>query len=557
MTVRRWMIASFAAGAVFFGGPAAARAIRPSSVADAPGRDYAGNDACRRCHQRIYESYAQTAMARTSGPALQGILAGSFTHARSGVRYRVFQMGDDAVLAYERPGDVQLQGSQTLEYYIGSNTRGRAYLFEIDGFLYQTPINYYARDRVWGMSPGYDSLTEMPLNHAVDTSCLFCHTGRVRPTVPGTVNEFDGAAFLQNGVACEACHGPGGAHIEGRAPMVKMVNPAKLTGEPRDSICLQCHLEGESRIRREGKKLEDYRPGDRLSDYLSIFVRDDASRGRPGAVSQVELLAASVCRRKSGDGMTCITCHDPHMQPSADASGRYYRERCLTCHARSSANSHFDREECTSCHMPRLPSADIGHTAVTDHRILRNPKAARPSSPIKESAKEPHLVQFANARPDTRDLGLAYAELALRGDQPAGREALRLLHEALPAHPADPDLLTWLGYLHQTRDDLKRASEYYERALANDPHRALAATNLGVIYAQQGMLKKALPLWQETFERNPQASEVGVDLAIGLCAAGDAADAYKVVQRVLRHNPDFGPARQLLKRSGERVRCDN
>jgi Flp pilus assembly protein TadD len=548
MTVRRWMIESLAAAAVF-GATATACAIFASG-ANVPNRDYVGNEACRRCHQRIYDSYAQTAMARTSGPALQGILAGSFTHARSGVSYRTFQIGDEAVLAYERPGDAQLHGSQTLKYYIGSNTRGRAYLFEIDGFLYQTPINYYARDRVWGMSPGYDSLTEMQLNHAVDTSCLFCHTGRVRQTVSGTVNEFDGPAFLQNGVACEACHGPGGAHLERHAPMV---NPAKLTGEPRDSICLQCHLEGESRIRREGRRLEDYRPGDRLSEYLSIFVRDDASHGRPGAVSQVELLAASACRRKSGDAMTCITCHDPHVEASAQASARYYRDRCLTCHARTSRNPHFDHDECTSCHMPRLPSADIGHTAVTDHRILRNPKAARTSS----STREPHLVQFENARPDTRDLGLAYAELALRGDQPAAREALRLLHEALPAHATDPELLTWLGYLHQTRDDLQQAAAYYERALANDPHRALAATNLGVIYAQRGMLKKALQLWGETFERNPQASELGVDLAIGLCAAGDAADAHRVVQRVLRHNPDFGRARQLLKRSAERARCDN
>src|SRR5262249_37915487 len=132
--------------------------------------------------------------------------------------------------------------------------------------------------------------------------------------------------------------------------------------------------------------------------------------------------------------------------------------------------------------------------------------------------------------------------LALRGDQHAGREALRLLQQALPAHPADPDLLTWLGYLHQTRENLQEARGYYERALANDRYRALAATNLGVIDAQRGMRRKALRLWRETFGRNPQATEMGVDLAIGLCAAGDAADAGSVLRRVLRHNPDLGRA---------------
>jgi len=330
-----------------------------------------------------------------------------------------------------------------------------------------------------------------------------------------------------------------------------MINPATLSGERRDSVCLQCHLEGQSRIRRSGRRLEDYRPGDRLSDYLSIFVAADAAKTQPAAVSQVESLAASSCKRNAGDAMSCVTCHDPHLKPAAQTSAGYYRDKCLTCHARAAANSHFEAIECTSCHMPRLESADIAHTAVTDHRILRDPKHARTSQPV----ARPQLVQFGNARPDPRDLGLAYAELGLHADQSAGREARRLLEMALPRYPADPDVLTWLGYLHQRQDDRTGAAEFYERALKSEPHSALAATNLGVIYAQRGLVREALQLWSRTFDANPQASEVGVDLAIGLCAAGDAEGASRVVNRVLRHNPDFRVARQLLKQSDGGPRC--
>jgi hypothetical protein len=547
MTVQRSLAASAAAVAVVLSATGFVRAPRNRS-GDDPKREYVGNDACRRCHENLYGSYARTPMAQTSGAALEGLVTGSFAHARSGVMYRVFWNGEDAVLSYERPGDVSLRGTQTLKYYIGSNTRGRAFLFEIDGFLYQTPINYYAKDHLWGMSPGYDGLVEMQLNHAVDASCLFCHTGRVQSTVVGTANRFSGAPFLQNGVGCEMCHGPGSGHVNGGAPMI---NPATLSGERRDSVCLQCHLEGQSRIRRSGRRLEDYRPGDRLSDYLSIFVAADAAKTQPAAVSQVESLAASMCKRSAGDAMSCVTCHDPHLKPTAQASAAYYRNKCLTCHVRAAANSHFGAIECTSCHMPRLESADIAHTAVTDHRILRDPNNARTSPPL----ARPRLVQFGNTRPDPRDLGLAYAELGLRGDQSAGREARRLLEMALARYPADPDVLTWLGYLHQRQDDRTGAAEFYERALKNEPHSALAATNLGVIYAQRGRMREALQLWRRTFDANPQASEVGVDLAIGLCAAGDAEDAGRVVNRVLRHNPDFRVARQLLKQSDDGPRC--
>src|SRR5438876_4793841 len=98
-----------------------------------------GNDACAACHKDIYDSYSLTAMARTSGPALPQAVAGSFQHAASGVSYRVGRVGDVAQLSYDRPGPHVLHGTQELKYYVGSNTRGRTFLFDIEGFLYQSP----------------------------------------------------------------------------------------------------------------------------------------------------------------------------------------------------------------------------------------------------------------------------------------------------------------------------------------------------------------------------------------------------------------------------------
>src|SRR3954468_14784555 len=94
----------------------------------APDPSTVGNDACRPCHRAIYDSYSQTAMARTSGPAFPP-LEGSFRHAPSGVSYRVYRDGAKAMLAYERIGATPLSGAQELKYSVGSNTRGRTFLF--------------------------------------------------------------------------------------------------------------------------------------------------------------------------------------------------------------------------------------------------------------------------------------------------------------------------------------------------------------------------------------------------------------------------------------------
>src|SRR2546423_13263363 len=214
-----------------------------------------GNDACRRCHAAIVDSYARTAMARTSGPAFPP-LEGSFLHSPSGVTYRVFQSDGKAWLGYDRAGGRPLHGTQELKYYVGSNTRGRTFLFDIDRFLYQSPINYYADAKVWDMSPGYAQLRAMELNHPVDSTGLFCHTSRVQPAAQGTVNRFPGTPFLQNGVGCERCHGPGSEHAIGRG---SMVNPGTLPADRRDDVCTQCHLEGEARIAKANRSEEQYR----------------------------------------------------------------------------------------------------------------------------------------------------------------------------------------------------------------------------------------------------------------------------------------------------------
>lgn len=497
-----------------------------------------GNQACRPCHEAIYDSYSRTAMARTSGAALAELIEGSFDHAPSGVSYRILRRGETGVLTYDRAGNPELHGSQTLKYYLGSGTRGRTFLFEIDGFLYQLPINYYTAKDGWEMSPGRSQVREMELNRPVDSTCLFCHASRVQPTVKGTVNRFVAEAFLQDGVGCERCHGPGSDHAAGRGAMI---NPGKLTGEPRDSICVQCHLEGEARIARAGRSQQDYQPGARLSDYLAIFVREDEPQQRRAAVSHVESLAVSRCKVESGDRLSCLTCHDPHTQPGVEDRAGYYRSKCVGCHAPMSERHYPRQQDCTACHMPRLESADIAHTAVTDHRIIRQ----RQSDPPRPGAVG-RLTQFGNLRPAARDLGLAYGEIALRGNAFASAEALRLLESVQPEPPDDRDVLTRLGYLHQARGSFDTAEKLYERARKQDPDNAVVAANLGVFLARRGLLRRALDLWRTAFDNNPQLSEIGVNLGRGLCAAGDADGARAALQRVLKHNPDMGVARSAL-----------
>lgn len=483
-------------------------------------------------------------MAHASGNADENLISGEFTHQRSGVHYSIYSEAGKVWLAFERPGDPLVHGKRELLYYIGEGRRGRTYLFSDDGFVFESPVNWYADRKMWDMAPGYGNASEIPLNLPALTSCLNCHVSGVRAPIDGSENKYATPVFLYSGVTCEHCHGPGAAHVRGGP----IVNPTKLPAKLRDQVCMQCHLEGNAAIERAGKHLYEYTPGSDLNDYVRYFVLSGNVPQGLRATSQFEALAQSVCQKKSGDAMSCASCHDPHQTVPREQRVAFYRAKCIACHAEAfAAKHHRKQQDCTSCHMPASPSTDVAHTEVTDHRILRRPDREPASQP--STASLPELTPFPHselAEQDVRELALAWQSIVNSGMTMAQAQAERLLLAALRQFPDDPVLLSALAYSAQKRGDDNRARALYNRALQSDAASMDAAVNLGVLDANQGHMAEAIKLWQGAFERAPGRSEIGMNLARVYCQAGEFNMARTSVLRVLQFNPDLGPAKMLL-----------
>lgn len=508
---------------------------------------YVGNEACAKCHSSIYDKYKNTPMAHASGLAMENFIPGEFTHRRSGVHYRIYSQAGHAWLSFDRDGNNPLHGKRELLYYIGSGQRGLTYLFADDGFVFESPINWYGDQRVWDMTPAYQNATEIPLNLPAHTSCLHCHVSGMRPPLDGTENRYQMPLLTHSGVSCERCHGAGAAHLKSGP----IVNPAKLTPDRRDAICMQCHMEGRVSVERAGKHIYDFRPGDSLADYVRYYVLADSS-AKLGAVSQVEAFAQSTCKKASGDRMSCTSCHDPHYSPAPQERVAYFRGKCLACHgAEFGAKHHAKQQDCTACHMPQLASKDVAHTEVTDHRIPRVPEV---SPQLLQDARTPStdlkLAPFPDspeAENDLRDLALAWESLANRGVATTRPRAQQLLLRSAAQFPNDGATLSALAYEDQLRGDLAQARTLYERALAADPDLFDAATNLGVIQAEAGDFPKSISLLQGAFDRAPGRSSVGLDLARVYCLAGEFDKARASTARVLEFNPDLRTAKDFLK----------
>jgi len=157
---------------------------------------FVGDAVCTKCHEQLSRSYQHHAMGRLADlagaantPGLSEAKGVAF-EAR-GLEYAVELRNGKVVHSETRKGaagEVVARIEAEIAYVIGSGRRGRSYLVERDGFLFQSPISWYSQERRWGLSP--DSRAKS--NHfqrAVGPNCLFCHTNRYEP-VDGMVGRY-------------------------------------------------------------------------------------------------------------------------------------------------------------------------------------------------------------------------------------------------------------------------------------------------------------------------------------------------------------------------------
>lgn len=524
----------------------------------------AASAVCASCHREIYQAYRATPMARSArkldgADGMERLDRASFTHQASGFRYSVSLKKGEYILAFERVGHegsesaTAAKGSKILGYAVGSGARAFSYLISDDGYLYEAPLAYYASGHRWGLPPGYDRYTYPFLTRPIAPGCLSCHASSLE-IEPLTLNRYATPAFGEGGVACERCHGNGDRHVAKMqsgdlAGDPRILNPAKLAPPQRDSICAQCHLTGDVRVMRRGRDWRSFQPGGLLTDDQTVFVR----AGKPEVMtvtSHVENLAASGCKRASGDRLWCGSCHDPHVVPAPAQAAAWYRGRCLSCHAAASCSETpaartAAKDDCIACHMSKSPASDAEHTVFTDHSIPRRPRRKTPSAPAVSDAE---LVPFAAAQSTTRDLALAYAIAAIGKTGGADRaRAVTLLQQTLREAPDDAEALESLGEIYRNDGKNELARPLYERAIALDPGQITASVGLGGIMMERGEYAEAVRLWTDALSKNAGLQLVRFNLSVALWKLGQRAAAQSSLQKALELNPAFTPSRELLQ----------
>ncbi len=363
--------------------------------------EYIGSDRCQECHSGRHESFVHTAHSRSLSVLQpdQEPPDATFDHPLSRRRYKVYrkdgQMRHKEILL---AGDEELELSDyPLKYLVGSGRFSRSYLAEVDGFLIESPITWFASLKVWRMSPGYDETSHSAFNRTMGFDCLYCHTG----TMQAVGNSPHRMRLGELAIGCERCHGPGSLHVKKHAEGggktsgaedLTIVNPDRLSRDLAESICYQCHLSTTTRVSVRGRHKGDFRPGLPWQDFYVDYTYPSNKSDQMNVTGHVEQLRLSRCYQET-ETLSCLTCHDPHENATPAQRVAQNRATCVKCHEQQgcglplATRTEQADNDCVHCHMPQT-GTDISHIAFTHHRIGIHESRESLASATHEKAKK-------------------------------------------------------------------------------------------------------------------------------------------------------------------------
>ena len=423
----RWAVFSiFAAALVLFSGGHGSLAQKtvkgtdfwPEGVSGAPGGNgYTGSTVCAPCHAPIYNNYSRTDMGRSMSEITPALLqkisaSGSILDPRFDRHFEVHP--DEGKLlqseyAIGPEGRDLFRETHAVNWIIGSGANGFGAILRRDDFLFEAPLSFYSKTRSWALSPGYE-FGDYGFNRPILPGCIVCHSGQPQPILNGNGRFLD-PPFRELAIGCENCHGPGEAHVremrEGDSSLGgsahRILNPAKLEPWLADNICMSCHQTGDALVLKPGKSYRDFKPGTALDDTLTILMvppRRDSPQ--TDLLEHYFSMTLSKCYRSSGGHLSCITCHDPHVQPAKPEIPAYYRQKCLSCHTEKSCalslgvrQRKTPPDDCSGCHMPKRDVQVIAHAVLTNHRIVAEAEEPYPDAAFHmTSTQMPDLVHI-------------------------------------------------------------------------------------------------------------------------------------------------------------------
>ena len=260
-------------------------------------QEYVGHNACTTCHGPIYDDYID-----------------------SGHPYKLNKVenGEAPVYPFSTVPDTPEGYSWDDITYVIGGYGWKARFIDDQGYI------------ITGDAVQYNLLPEGWVGYHADEepgtkpyNCGACHTtgwslfedngGNRQDDLPGMAG-----TFAAPGVECEACHGPGGLHVQ-------TLSKDDIIKDTSAEACGSCHFRnGDHSIAASGGFIRHHEQFDEMINSPHSF-------------------------------MDCVQCHDPHKSAKYELGGVKNPDNCTQCHPPSRIEIKLPEmvdTHCTECHMP-------------------------------------------------------------------------------------------------------------------------------------------------------------------------------------------------------------
>jgi tetratricopeptide (TPR) repeat protein len=355
---------------------------------------YVGGAICTGCHTREAVAWRGSHHALSMQQASDATVLGDFNNATFtvyGVTSRFFRR--DGKFFVNTDGRDGRMADFEVSYTFGVFPLQQYLVAFPDGRIQALPIAWDARPKDQGGQRWFHLYPDEPIRHDDvlhwtglnqnwNFMCAECHSTDLHKNYDAARDRYR-TTWSDIDVSCEACHGPGSAHVAWAAHRnqwwrwqsappnkglsvafnertgVTWIPDAALGTARRSSLqplrpeletCGRCHS-------RRAELAEDWLPGRSLSDTHLVSLLERGLYHADGQIDAEVYEYGSFRQSKMfAKGVTCSDCHDPHsLQPRASGDGL-----CLQCHAAAkyaTAKHSFHQAvtpllRCISCHMP-------------------------------------------------------------------------------------------------------------------------------------------------------------------------------------------------------------
>jgi hypothetical protein len=367
-----------------------AEAAAPAGPQAAVAPSYVGREQCRACHTEAYRAWQGSDHDKAMDVAADSTVLGDFsgvTFTSDGVTSRFFRRdgrffvntaGPDGA-----PADFEIThtfGHDPLQQYLVPFPGGRLQCLTIAWDNDEKRwFDLYPDQEI----PAGDWLHWTGAGQNWNGMCAECHSTDLRKGYEPETRTF-GTTWFEIDVSCEACHGPGSAHVQwahsrpgsGNDPgMGLVVRTGALSGSEVVNLCAPCH----SRRIILGDYAEAGEP--LMENHVPVTLGQDQYFADGQILDEVYVWGSFVQSRMYHRAVSCRDCHDSHSLKLRHEGNAL----CLRCHEPEK----FDRFEhhrhqqltaagapnpgtlCVKCHMPESTYMVIDERADHSLRVPR------------------------------------------------------------------------------------------------------------------------------------------------------------------------------------------